>query len=102
MPNSKPEAKTAAKRHSRSKTSSAGAPPVAVVDQVTFEMLPKGSDLWVKNAARESEMIAQMRKGAKLVVKASSLRGHLSTDIYSLIGFSQAMDRLMKECPEKK
>ncbi len=99
---SKPEAKTAAKHHSRSKTSSAAAPPVAAVDQTTFEMLPKGSDLWVKNAARESEMIAQMRKGAKLVVKASSVKGHVSTDIYSLTGFSQAMDRLMKECPEKK
>ena len=64
-------------------------------------MLPKGADLWVKNAARESEMIAQMRKGSKLVVKASSLKGHLSTDVYSLAGFSQAMDRLLKECPGK-
>ena len=42
-----------------------------------------------------------MRKGVKLVVKASSLKGRQSTDVYSLTGFSQAMDRLLKECPGK-
>jgi hypothetical protein len=104
IPEPKPEAKTAAKHASKSGSKSAAAPaaaPVAAVDQAAFEMLPKGADLWVKNAAQESELIAQMRKGAKLTVKASSLKGHLSTDVYSLTGFSQAMDRLMKECPGK-
>ena len=56
---------------------------------------------WVKNAASESALIAEMRKGAKLVIKAASVRGHASTDSYSLSGFSQAMDRLQKECPPK-
>ena len=64
-------------------------------------MLPKGGNLWVKNAARESALIAEMRKGTKLVIKAASLRGHESTDTYSLAGFAQAMDRLQKECPGK-
>ena len=73
--------------------------PVALVDQASFEMLPKGGNLWVKNAAKESALIAEMRKGAKLVIKAASLRGHQSIDTYSLSGFAQAMDRLQKECP---
>ena len=42
-----------------------------------------------------------MRKGASLTVKAASTRGRLTTDSYSLTGFSQAMDRLQKECPAK-
>ena len=75
--------------------------PVALVDEVSFEMLPKGGDLWVKNAAKESALITEMRKGAKLVIKAASLRGHQSVDTYSLTGFAQAMDRLQKECPGK-
>ena len=75
--------------------------PVALVDQVSFEMLPKGGDLWVKNAAKEGALIAQMRKGAKLTIKAASLRGHQSVDTYSLTGFAQAMERLQKECPGK-
>ena len=51
-------------------------------------MLPKGGNLWVKNAAKEGALITEMRKGAKLVVKAASLRGHQSIDTYSLTGFA--------------
>jgi hypothetical protein len=40
-----------------------------------------------------------MRKGVKLVVKATSLRGNQSIDTYTPDGFAQAMDRLQKECP---
>jgi hypothetical protein len=88
------------KSDAKSKTPVAPA-PVALVDQASFEMLPKGGNLWVKNAAKESALIAEMRKGAKLVVKAASLRGHQSIDTYTLSGFTQAMDRLQKECPGK-
>jgi invasion protein IalB len=42
-----------------------------------------------------------MRKGAKLVIKAASLKCHQSIDTYSLTGFAQALDRLQKECPGK-
>ena len=75
--------------------------PVALVDETSFEMLPKGGDLWVKNAAKESALIAEMRRGAKLVIKAASLRGHQSIHTYSLTGFGQAMERLQKECSGK-
>jgi invasion protein IalB len=100
-PNAKPAAKPAPKSEAKPKTPSAPAAPVALVDETTFEMLPKGGNLWVKNAARESALIAEMRKGAKLVIKAASLRGHESIDTYSLAGLAQAMDRLQKECPGK-
>jgi hypothetical protein len=88
------------KSDAKSKGSAAPA-PVALVDQASFEMLPKGGNLWVKNAAKEGALIAEMRKGAKLVIKAASLRGHQSIDTYSLTGFAQAMERLQKECPGK-
>jgi hypothetical protein len=73
--------------------------PTAVVGEESFDLLPKGGNLWVKNAARESALIAEMKKGVTLEVKAASLKGNGSTDSYSLTGFSQAMDRLAKECP---
>ena len=99
-PDAKPGDKPAPKPNAKAKTLAAAA-PVALVDEATFEMLPKGGDLWVKNAAKESALIAEMRKGAKLVIKAASLRGHQSIDTYSLTGFAQAMERLQKECPGK-
>jgi hypothetical protein len=101
---SKPETKAAGKPASKSDSRTkapAAAAPVATVEDATFELLPKGGNLWVKNAAREGELVGEMRKGSKLVVKASSVKGHQSTDLYSLAGFSQAMDRLLKECPGK-
>jgi hypothetical protein len=96
----KPGEKPASKSSVKSKASAAPA-PIALVDQASFEMLPKGGNLWVKNAAKETALIAEMRKGAKLVIKAASLRGHQSIDTYSLSGFAQAMERLQKECPGK-
>jgi invasion protein IalB len=97
------EAKSDAKPASRSRArTSAALAPVALVDDASsFDMLPKGGDLWVKNAAKEGALIAEMRKGAKLTIKAASLRGHQSIDTYSLTGFAQAMERLQKECPGK-
>ena len=99
-PDAKPGEKPAPKSDVKPKTSSAPA-PVALVDEATFEMLPKGGNLWVKNAAKENALITEMRKGVKLVIKAASLRGHQSIDTYSLGGFAQAMERLQKECPGK-
>jgi invasion protein IalB len=96
----KPGEKPASKSDAKSKTS-AGPAPVALVDETSFEMLPKGGNLWVKNAAKEGALITEMRKGAKLVIKAASLKGHQSIDTYSLTGFAQALDRLQKECPGK-
>ena len=39
-----------------------------------------------------------MRKGSRLVVKAPSKRGNVTTDSYSLAGFSQALDKVAKSC----
>jgi invasion protein IalB len=74
------------------------APTVEVGDS-SFDLLPKGANLWVKNAAQESALVAEMRKGKTLVVKATSKKGNLTTDTYSLSGFAQAIDRALKDCP---
>jgi hypothetical protein len=75
--------------------------PVAAVGDESFDLLPKGGNLWVKNAAREAALIGEMKKGVSLEIKAASAKGNASTDTYSLSGFSQAMDRLQKECAGK-
>ena len=90
--------KTEAKARARQKAIAA---PLATIGDEAFDLLPKGADLWVKNAARESALIAEMKKGVTLEIKAASVRGNESTDAYSLAGFSQAMERLQKECPGK-
>ena len=64
----------------------------------SFAMVAKGSNLWVKNAAEEGQVIDALKRGSRLLVKAASLRGNQSTDTYLLTGFGQALDRAGKEC----
>ena len=88
----KPDAK---ERKSRNEVVS----PTAVIGDAEFELLPKGNDVWVKNAAEESQLIDEMRRGVKLTIKAASKKGNVTIDSYSLSGFSQAIDRALKDCP---
>jgi hypothetical protein len=81
------------------KSRNEGVSPTAVIGDAEFELLPKGNDVWVKNAAEESQLIDEMRKGAKLTIKAASKKGNVTIDSYSLSGFSQAIDRALKDCP---
>jgi hypothetical protein len=64
-----------------------------------FELIAKGSNAWIKNPAEESQFIESMKKGSKLVIKAASSKGNMTTDSYSLAGLSQALERVQKDCP---
>jgi invasion protein IalB len=71
----------------------------AEIGTTRFELIAKGSNAWIKNPAEEGQFIETMKKGSKLVIKAASIKGNLTTDSYSLAGLSQALDRVQKECP---
>jgi hypothetical protein len=81
------------------KTLSPSVEPTATVGETDFELLPKGADLWVKNPAKESQLIEEMRRGKELKIRASSKKGAVTVDTYSLTGFKQAIDRAVKDCP---
>ncbi|MGH6850136.1 MAG: hypothetical protein ACREDD_06785 [Methylocella sp.] len=64
-----------------------------------FALISAGANAWIKNQAEEAHFVDALKKGSKLIVKASSLKGHVTTDSYSLNGLSQALERVEKECP---
>lgn len=70
----------------------------AVVGSTTYALVTKGGNAWVSNPAEESQVIAAFSKGESVTVKATSGRGNATSDRYSLMGFSQALDRARKEC----
>ncbi len=70
----------------------------AQIGTASFDLISKGSNAWVKNPAKEGEMIEAMKKGAKLIIKAPSARGNMTTDSYSLSGLTQTLERVKKEC----
>jgi hypothetical protein len=75
-----------------------GGEAVAEIGSDSFDLVSKGKNAWVKNVAKESELIAAMKHGHELVVKAASIKGKMTTDTYSLSGLTQALERIKKEC----
>jgi pyruvate/2-oxoglutarate dehydrogenase complex dihydrolipoamide acyltransferase (E2) component len=63
-----------------------------------YAMYTQGDGLWIKNAAEEEQMVAAMRKSAEVTVKGVSAKGTETTDVFSLKGLSQALDRLAQDC----
>jgi len=63
-----------------------------------FPMYTQNDGAWVKNAAEEAKLLDTMRKGADVVIKATTSRGTQTTDTFSLKGIGQAVDRASQEC----
>jgi hypothetical protein len=70
----------------------------ADVAGTSFDLVSKGRNAWIKNPAEEGHFVAALRHNAKLVIKAASVRGKLTTDTYSLAGIRQALDKAAHEC----
>jgi len=64
----------------------------------SFSMYTQSDGGWVKNAAEEPRLVEAMRKAGDMTVKGVSSRGTATTDVYSLKGLSQALDRVAQEC----
>jgi hypothetical protein len=70
----------------------------ALVGSASFDLVSKGQNAWMKNAADETRFIDTMKKSGKLTVKSTLIKGGTATDSYSLSGLGQALDRVLKEC----
>lgn len=64
-----------------------------------FDLVAKGANAWIKNPAEETRFVEALKKGSKLIVKAPSVKGNVTTDTYSLAGISEALDKVHKDCP---
>jgi invasion protein IalB len=71
----------------------------AEVSGTSFALIAKGANAWIKNTAEEAHFVEALKKGSKLIVKAASTKGNVTTDSYSLVGLSQALEKLENECP---
>ena len=68
------------------------------VGGAAYAMYTQGDGIWIKNAAEEERMVEAMRKGAEVTVKGMSAKGTETTDVFSLKGLAQALDRLAQDC----
>lgn len=67
----------------------------------TFELFTNGSFAWARTRDDDQALVKAMRGGSRMVVKGTSARGTLTTDTYSLSGFTAAYTAISKACGVK-
>jgi invasion protein IalB len=70
----------------------------AEVGSVKFAMYTQNDGAWIKNVAEEARLVEAMRKADDMTVRGISTHNTKTTDVYSLKGLSQAVDRATAEC----
>lgn len=64
------------------------------IDGRTFNLFPRGESAWVENAAEEPQLVAAMRAGSAMSIKAVSRRGTNTSYEYSLKGVTAALSKI--------
>jgi len=68
------------------------------ISEESFALFTDDSDGWARDAKTDKAIVQAMIKGATMIVKGSSARGTLTTDTFSLKGFSAAYKAASKAC----
>ncbi|HUI94810.1 MAG TPA: invasion associated locus B family protein [Xanthobacteraceae bacterium] len=69
-----------------------------VLGGASYAMYTQEDGAWLKNAAEEAHLVDAMRKGSDVTIKGTSARGTSTTDVFSLRGLAQALDKVGEEC----
>ena len=68
------------------------------IGSAKYAMYTQGDGLWIKNAADEAAMVEALKRGGDATVKGISSKGTETTDVFSLKGLAQALDRVTQDC----
>ena len=63
-----------------------------------FDMFSEGEIAWLENAAADTRVVTTMKAGVEAQVVGTSARGTQTTDTFSLLGFTAALDDAVKLC----
>lgn len=63
-----------------------------------FQLFTDGEGAWAGSADQDAKIIAALKGGADVTITAHSARGTQTSDKFSLMGFTAAMDEAAKRC----
>jgi invasion protein IalB len=64
----------------------------------SFTLFTDKDGAWIEDVDTEAKLVDAMKAGTTMIVKGTSSRGNPTTDTYSLIGVTAAIERIAKEC----
>lgn len=70
----------------------------ASVGKNKLRFFTDGDGAWLRTADEENKAVKYMKKGSKMSVIGKSSRGTMTTDSYSLLGFSAALKTINEAC----
>ncbi len=76
----------------------AGSDATVKIDSNNFTLFTQDETAWAPDAASDNKIATSLRKGSKMIVKGTSVRGTATTDTFSLKGSSAAHEAISKEC----
>ena len=65
-----------------------------------FKLFTKDDGAWTANSDEDKKLVAAMKAGNRMQVKGTSTRGTLTTDTYSLSGFTAAYNMISESCAQ--
>lgn len=68
--------------------------PSVSVDSKQFSMFSRDNHAWIENAAEEPALVAAMKAGSSMTVKAVSKRGTNTSYKFSLLGVTAALNAI--------
>ena len=77
-----------------------GAKVTLTVGTAKFDLFTKDEGAFVEKPTCETKLVETMKKGSTMKIDGKSARGTATSDVYSLDGLSDALDRMAKECSE--
>ena len=76
-----------------------GAPMTIKIGNKTFKnTFTEGDKAWMVSNAEDKNLIAEMKRGSRMIVDGISSRGTATKDTYSLKGFTSAYNTITAKC----
>lgn len=64
----------------------------------SFRLFTSDETAWARDGATDQALVAAMRAGTNMTVRGTSSRGTLTTDTYSLLGFTASYNAITQAC----
>ncbi|HXG79859.1 MAG TPA: invasion associated locus B family protein [Methyloceanibacter sp.] len=77
---------------------SPGAKTTVTIGGAKFELFTKDEGAFVEKPDMETKLVEAMKAGSTMKIQGKSSRGTNTSDVYSLKGLSEALERAAKEC----